>query len=139
MDKEQIIKKLQELGITTVNAYPKSTFPYDGDIVVALYKRELGDDFYFYNKFDKKIYHLPKLVDGVNEYPMDNRTNKFLVPLHKCKVVWEDKEYVELPDEHYNTMTLRQYACIHLRVPETNLPWLNELIKESSKSRSVID
>ena len=30
-------------------------------------------------------------------------------------------------------MTLREYACIHLRVPETNHDWLNELIRKSQR------
>lgn len=30
-------------------------------------------------------------------------------------------------------MTLRDYACIHLRVPETNHGWLNELIRTAQR------
>lgn len=30
-------------------------------------------------------------------------------------------------------MTLREYACIHLRVPETNHDWLNELIRMAQR------
>lgn len=30
-------------------------------------------------------------------------------------------------------MTLREYACIHLRVPETNHDWLNELIRTAQR------
>ena len=30
-------------------------------------------------------------------------------------------------------MALREYACIHLRVPETEHDWLNELIRKSQR------
>ena len=28
-------------------------------------------------------------------------------------------------------MTLREYACIHLKIPQTDRDWLNDLIRES--------
>jgi hypothetical protein len=35
-------------------------------------------------------------------------------------------------DPPYGSMTLRDYACIQLRVPESGKPWLNEIIKKAN-------
>lgn len=35
-------------------------------------------------------------------------------------------------DPPYSSMTLRDYACIQLRVPESGKPWLNEIIKKAN-------
>lgn len=32
-------------------------------------------------------------------------------------------------------LDLRNYACIHLKVPKTDCPWLNDIIRESLKSK----
>ncbi|KKK64427.1 hypothetical protein LCGC14_2984320 [marine sediment metagenome] len=40
-----------------------------------------------------------------------------------------------IPEGHYATapdgMSLRDWACVTLRVPETDKPWLNDLIEKS--------
>lgn len=131
MNKQEIIDKIKELGISSENAFPKSSFAKNGIIYVAFYERELKEDFYFFNTFDKKIYkNTPK---DIKKLETDNFKNsvKYLVPLDECIVVWEDKPYVELVDEPFGSMTLRQYACIHLKVPESGLDWLDNIIKKS--------
>ena len=63
--------------------------------------------------------------------PKDVQTDRYLVDSVFWKEVWQDKPYVELPDIPYREMTLRQFTCIHLKVPESGVPWLDELIKKS--------
>ena len=133
MKKEEIIEKLKELGINTKNAYPKSSFINVSEPCVGLYEREMKEDFYFYNKYDKKIYKFPESLGiNSNKYDYDDITEKYLVTMHDCELVWEDKPYIELPDAPYKDMTLRQYACIQLRIPNSGLSWLDNLIKQTS-------
>ena len=133
MDKKAIIEKLERMGISTVNAYPKSSFLHEGDVHVGLYEREMKDDFYFFNKYDSKLYVWKKNTsDEPDTYAYDSVTEKFMIPMSDCELVWEDKPFVEKPDKPYKEMTLREYACIQLRVPDSGLPWLDTLIKETS-------
>lgn len=138
MNKDDIIKKLSELGIITANCFPKSSFMKGGEPCIGLFKRETLDDFYFFNTFDKKIYVFKK-VENILMYDVDTfmGNTKYIVPLSECSLVWEDKEYVELPDDPYNTMTLRDYACIQLKYPGSTKEWLNTLIKEASTHHTI--
>lgn len=36
-------------------------------------------------------------------------------------------------DVSFSKMTLREYACMHLGVPETKYPWLNAIIRKSKE------
>lgn len=136
MNKPEIIEKLLDMGITSDNVYPKSSFPYGRQIVVGLYEREMKSDFYFFNKYDGKIYLFNKPED-IRDYDVDSKSEKRMVPLEDCKLIWEDKPYVELPDVPFSNMTLRQYAAIHLGVSDSGLPWLDEMIKQSRKNNTV--
>lgn len=135
MEKDEIIAKLAELGIVTQNCYPKSSFPRDGDIHIGLFRREMNEDFYFFNTYDKKVYQFPKPEDP-EKYEKDSfkGNTKYLIPLHECKMIWEDKVYVELPDIPHKEMTVRQFACITLGIPKSGLDWLDQLIKEKQGS-----
>jgi hypothetical protein len=75
---------------------------------------------------------MPK-VENTDLYQKDDFNNKvkFLIPLSKAEVIWEDKPFEELPDRAQNTMTLREYACIHTKVPNSGTPWLDEIIKQA--------
>lgn len=139
MEKEEIIEKLATIGIVTTNVYPKASFPKNGEIHVGLFKREMLEDFYFFNNFDKKIYQFQK-VDNIEKYEKDvfKGNTKYLVPLHECHIVWEDKIYVELPDLPYKEMTLRHYASIQLRLPNSGLDWLDVMIKEANNLETNI-
>lgn len=145
MSKEELKEKLHELGIETDNCFPKSTFPHNKIISVGLYEREMRSDFYFYSKYDQKIYVWKKKVFsgstnraddlvGVDRdpklYEIDKTSDKRMVPLTDCEVIWEDKPFVEKQDIAFSNMTLRQYACIHLGIPDSGLDWLDNLIKE---------
>lgn len=49
---------------------------------------------------------------------------------------------VKVTDEAYaelRGMTLRQYAAIHLRVPDSGLPWLDEMISASKDSGMSVE
>ncbi len=125
---------MKTLGITTENCYPKTSFVKNDNIYIGCYGRELKDDFYFYNTYDKKVYLIKKGTDielASWEREMFNNKEKILVPLKVAKIIWEDKPYETLPDDKFTTMTLRDYACIHLGVAETDKPWLNALITKS--------
>lgn len=132
MEKEELISKLASLGIETTNCFKKSTFLLEGTVYVALYGSETKDNFYFFNLYDKKIYLFEKTTD-VSEYKQDEGTKKYLVPISHCTVIWEDKPFKELDDIPFKEMTLRQYACIKLKVPETGITWLDTIIKKSHK------
>jgi len=129
MNKVDIQGKLQDMGIFTDNVYPKSTFISDDNVVVGLYPREMTSDFFFYNNYDKKIYRW-KFTKDISIYPVDERSGKSLVPLSDCIVMWEDIPFIEKPDKPFKEMTLREYACIHLKVPDSGLDWLNILIEK---------
>lgn len=129
MEKEQIISKLKDIGINTLNAYPKKSFLHNGIVVISCYKRELKEDFFFYNSFSNSIYKIP--LQDIDFLEFDTSREKYIIPETKWEKIWEDKPFEELPDVPFKEMTLRQYACIQLKVPETDLPWLNEIIKKS--------
>lgn len=132
MDKQQLISYLKDMGITTENCSPKSSFVRDSQVVVGLYPREFIDIFYFFNKYDKKIYSYTKPDErSLLSYNVDTETGKYLVPLADCKIVWEDKPFEEKPDLPFKDITLRQYACIHLKVADTGIPWLDTLINKA--------
>ena len=138
MEKQDIINKLKELGIQSENCYPKKSF-IDSDLeeaVVGLFKTEFASDFYFYVPFEKKLFVLKKTDIEQFKHEIFMGKTKYIVPLSKCEVVWEDKplEDIELPDENFSMMTLRHYSCIHLKVPKSGLGWLDELIKESQRN-----
>ena len=134
MEKQALIDKLKELGIDSANCYPKKSFiDIDtAEAVVGLYKGEFASDFYFYVEYDKTLYVLRKTDYSKFKQEEFLGKTKWIVPLSKCEAVWKDVplEEVEMIDEQFSNMTLRDYACIHLKVPKTNYPWLNELIKE---------
>jgi hypothetical protein len=132
MNKQEIMDKLAEMGVNTDNVYPKSSFIYDDIPCIGLYKREMVKDFYFYNKFDKKIYVLKYNPAPDPMYKYDEDIEKYMVPLTECEVFWEDVPYVEPKDSAFKDMTLRQYACIHLRIPNSGLDWLDNLIKQTT-------
>lgn len=131
MTTEILTEKLKKLGIiiSPEQTYPKKCFRYNNKQVVALYEREFKKDFYFSLGSDQgeKIF---KVSDRNHEnYEQDTVTDKFMVPLSTCEIIWEDKELVELIDEPFKSITLRDYVCIHHKLPETNKEWLNELLK----------
>lgn len=133
MKKNDIIDKLQSLGITSSNVYPKTSFIQNGEVMIALYEREMLSDFYFYNMFDKKIYRWPFVGQKAISYLKDGYTGKYLIPLEECNIVWEDTPYIEKPDKPFKEMTLREYAAIHLKVPDSGIPWLDKLIEKVAK------
>jgi hypothetical protein len=102
---------------------------------VGFFRNELVDDFYFFNPFTKKIYKLPKIADISSLQKNEHEGKiKYLVKLDNTIPIWEDKEVVALPDKPYRDMTLREYACIHLKIADSGNTWLDVLIAES-KSR----
>lgn len=135
MTKSELIEKLKELGVDTDNYYPKKSFIYNSEPYIGCYKSELlSKIFYFHNDYDKKIYKIGPLTEE-DVWKLDSELfegkTKYLVPLSSCEVIWSDKPYIELPDIPFKDATLRQYACIHLKVPNSGYDWLDVLIKES--------
>lgn len=128
-------KLLSEKGLVTDNCYPKTSFLVDGQPTVSLYKSELDGDFYFYNSFDEKLYKLGELEEdefvGLQREEFKGKT-KYQVPLRLATVIWEDRPFKELPNKAYKDMTLREYACIQLRVAKSGNPWLDEIIEEKN-------
>lgn len=115
----------------------------DNEVYIGCFERELKEDFYFYNTFDKKIWKLSKPEDKdliVWEREVFNSREKILVPMKSGKLhsVWEDKPYQELPNKSFSAMNLREYACIHLGVPESGEPWLDELIRKSGSHAAKV-
>ena len=139
MTKEEIEKKLTELGIITTNCYPKTSFISDGFPSIGCFPSELkSEDFYFFNKFDSKIYKVPFNKDFKDVYKLDKSMSikdrevvKYVVPLSMASLVYEDVPFKQLPDKSFKEVTLREYACIHLKVPNSGNPWLDEIIQRS--------
>jgi hypothetical protein len=133
MDKTQIIEKLAELGITTVNCYPKKTYLRDGVPHIGLYESELKDDFYHYDEYTKAMYKLPKAKYSSYELEDFNGTSKYQVPFVKFEKIWDNKPFVEVVDVSYRDMTLRQHTCIELEIPDSGLDWLDILITKANE------
>lgn len=123
-------EKLKELGINSANTYPKKSFLHRDVPVITLFKSELIEEFYFFNDYNKILYKVPIL--DIENLEKDQYNNKYIVPLSLCEELWKDEPYVELPDIPFSNMTVRQYACIKLRIPKSGVLWLDELIKESN-------
>lgn len=126
MNTKQLQDKLKELGIDTKNSYPKGSFLWNDTVVMSAYDRELKEDFYFYNSFDKTIYKIPK---GIETSKVSD--DQHYISKDKWVLVWEDKPFEELPDKSYREMTLREYACIQLKVAKSGLVWLDEIINSA--------
>ena len=139
MTKEEIEKKLTELGIITTKCYSKTSFISDGFPSIGCFPSELkSEDFYFFNKFDSKIYKVPFNKDFKDVYKLDKSMSikdrevvKYVVPLSMASLVYEDIPFKQLPDKSFKEITLREYACIHLKVPNSGNPWLDEIIQRS--------
>lgn len=135
MEKQEIAKKVAELGYPEGRVYPKKTFLFNDIPSVGFFKNEMDKDFYFFNEFDKKLYMISKENFVSQEWDKDDFKGfeRIVIPLNEFSVIWEDKPYEELKDEHFSTMTLRQYACIHLKVPQSGLDWLDAIISKSGE------
>ena len=152
MEKKEIIQKLKELGIDSENCYPKKTFVLDKEVLVACYKRELLDNFYFFLEYDKTMYKISKIAD-IEELPTNNfmGSTKYLVPFDFCVPIWtapadevrqQDSEqyledgmkkyeheiYQELEDDAMKLMTIRDLYAIIQNKPVSNKTWLNNII-----------
>lgn len=94
-----------------------------------------------FNPYFKEEYFAP--------VPLDGKPMKYFVPVEEMEVVpvnvkkttTKGKKDVPLVitndpnlDLPIDQMTMRDVACIKLRVPSSFKPWLNELIKESLKT-----
>lgn len=72
-----------------------------------------------------------ELVSGnPKEHPLAGRTSSGSLP-QMSSVVVTSTPVTELADCHYNELTARDWACIHLRIAESGKKWLNELIVKS--------
>jgi len=128
--KQEIIEKLIELGIDSTNCYPKKTFLFNGEKVISMFREEFQDDFYFPYLYGKKLMKVKKdpLFEKIYQKDSLNGRETWIVPISCCEVVWEDKPLVEKEDVPFSQMTLRDYACIHLKIPDSQKEWLNQLI-----------
>lgn len=133
MDKQQLQDKLLELGIECKNCYPKSSFIHNGVAVVSCFESELREESYFFNRYDSTIYHVPHNPNFKNVYQKDESSGKYLLPMSEVVKFWKDEPIKEHNDSHLSNMTLREYACIHLGVPDSGKHWLDEIIRKSKK------
>lgn len=164
MTKERLILILKELGINTNNCYTKKSFYWNDKLSIGCYPRELKEDFYFHNHLDDKIYFISAANAVSCEFDVDlfNGSDRYIVPLEECSVIYpvsttctttkyemseeiekltkqiEEKPFEELEDSQFAKMTLRDYACIHLKVAETDKGWLNEIIKKATPGSKLI-
>jgi hypothetical protein len=75
-----------------------------------------------------------ELVSGnPKEHPLAGRTPQ-AVPQMSTFVV-SSTPVAELADCHYNELTARDWACIHLKVPDSGKKWLNDIIIKSKTDR----
>lgn len=95
---------------------------------------------------DHKLYKLPYNPHYKEEYeehystPNDSSTLGYFVPVSelveivkpimtKDFLLPEKRVEKDLEDCHHTELTARDWACIHLKTPQSNKNWLNELIK----------
>jgi hypothetical protein len=131
-DKIKIQYLKDEFGIITTNFYQKKI--YKG--TVGIFPTEMKEDFYFYDSSSEKYYKFAKREDP-SYYSVDNEFGKHIVPLTDCEILIKEEKvteeiYIEPEDVPFKTMTLRQYACIHLCVPDSGIEWLDKIIKRSA-------
>lgn len=81
----------------------KTTYKYDPNTPA-------GEQYYI-NKTSSKI-------EEINRAEFFRKSNRIEIPL----------EDIVKDDCNYNELTARDYACIHLRTPQSNKQWLNDLI-----------
>ena len=80
--------------------------------------------------------------------PMKTGSERYLIPVSELELVsgtpsaiqksepnpkpavFSKKE--DYPDCHHTELTARDWACIHLKTPQSNKDWLNDLIKKSN-------
>jgi hypothetical protein len=134
MTANEITQKLKSIGIDSTNCYPKTILNKANGVFVGLYPREVEEDFYFPDKGDKRIYRIPR-PDYLEQYEFEKfgKDYKYQIPKRDWETVWEDKEFEEKPDKAFKEMTLREYACIKLKIPDSGNQWLDTLIKKTKK------
>lgn len=151
LNKEEASDFLRKnLGINTQNFYAKKTFKSgkDGKIKISLFPWEMKSDFYCQivtvNELRDKeltIYVVPYNEDNFardyDEFPKPDGSGqvdrKYIFDLDELKVVYRHEK--EKEDINFKEMTLRDYACIQLGIPESNKIWLNEIIKKKGNGR----
>lgn len=127
-----------------------------GEAKIGFFESQLKrfEDLYFeINDFnqnvidpDRTLYNLPANIHFAShpayEYIEDTPAGpQYYVKVTDCKIVKipvkeisiEVIESEELEDCNMHDLTLRDHVCISLKVPETSKPWLNDLIKKSTK------
>ena len=137
-----------ELGVSNLSEfyfYPK---PLMSDKKFTLFPTELKEGLFFTEIIDfnynpltvRRLFKIKFSVDSVSKYQKTDTQlgEQYKVPFSDFTEVVELEEIIDnlvkLDDGHYPTdMTLRDYACIQLKVAKSNKKWLNELISESKK------
>lgn len=140
-------------NIKTENCREKKTFTSllnGGKTSISCFDWELKDDFYFFVPYNRKYFKLEKRAD-ISYYPLDTKYDKYVIPLEDCEELEMLTEEVEIPlneqkqkddwskveffeekdDLEFKKMTLRQYACIHLKIPNSGIDWLDKIIKQA--------
>lgn len=140
-------------NIDSNNCREKKTFYSDlngGQLSIGCFEEELKEDFYFFVPYHRKYFKLEKRAD-ITFYAKDDKYGKYIIPLSDCEELEMLREEVEISkndvqrkddwstveffseseDKPFKEMTLRQYACIHLKVPNSGVDWLDKIIKQA--------
>jgi len=144
MTKEEKIKVIQELKqywkLEEWYFYPKCKIEIKGKVYIPLFESEVKKGGVFYTEivdFSFKPNQKRELlkIDFTNRSIVEFESyetkigHQLLIPIEEfAKVNYE----IVYEDAHVESLSARDWACIHLQIPKSNKNWLNELIKEKN-------
>ncbi len=96
----------------------------------TLYKLKANPHF---SSEPEKYQYIADTPAGPQYYVAMNHFEEVRYPGIKDPVI-EVREITDWGDIHLDNLTARDWACIHLKVPQSNHKWLDDLIKQSNNS-----
>lgn len=136
----------ETLGLSKAYYYPKPVMRVSGEEpFINLFPTELEDpngvytevvDFSLNPESERKLLRFRHNPHYKDEYElMSTRIgDQYKIPFdefEEIKIARPKNPITTLEEVHADQLTARDWACIHLKVPESNKPWLNDLIKKA--------
>lgn len=141
-DKEISEILLDKCNINSTNCRFKSTF-YSKElnkVCISLFAKEFKEDFYcqlvtktipadevltlYIIRQDEENYNRAYETFKSEKFGTDYK--KYCIPIDELEIIYKD--FVLGEDNSFKDMSMRDYACIHLKTAQSNKEWLNNLI-----------
>lgn len=134
------------LGLTNPYFYPKPVIRKGGEEpFVNMFPTEMADqngiftevvDFYLNPEATRKLLRYRYNAHFKEEYelmttPIGEQYKVPFAELEEVKIARPKTPIVAVEEINVDQLTARDWACIHLRVPESGKDWLNEIIKKA--------